>query len=239
MFHNVRPAVLAFLVALLGTVSSPARGEGRARSNFDVMDKLAAEVCAELVSKMPADLPTREIRLSPFGSDGRYELIANAFTRSLGEKGYRAYMPVPQAKADSSAASHAEPDTVSAPDAVSASGGDAGLRLEFETIAFTLRYPEIYRSRLVGGKNVKRAAELRVLAKLVEPENGFVVWMSEASKSYSDQFSYDDIEDVEASLYDFTKPPRDSRNWGKIVEPVVVSGIIVGLIYLFFSNQGD
>ena len=233
MFHNVRPAVLAFLVVLLGTVSSPARGEGRARSNFDVMDKLAAEVCAELVSKMPADLPTREIRLSPFGADGRYELVANAFTRSLGDKGYRAYMPVPPVKADSSAAPRA------AADSVSAGGGEAGLRLEFETIAFTLRYPEIYRSRLVGGKNVKRAAELRVLAKLVEPGNGFVVWMSEASKSYSDQFSYDDIEDVEASLYDFTKPPRESRNWGKIVEPVVVSGIIVGLIYLFFSNQGD
>jgi hypothetical protein len=200
MFHNVRPAVLAFLVAVLGTVSSPARGEGRARSNFDVMDKLAAEVCAELVSKMPADLPTREIRLSPFGTDGRYYLIAHAFTRSLGEKGYRAYMPVPKVTADSSAVSQAAPDTVSA------AGGDAGLRLEFE---------------------------------LVEPGNGFVVWMSEASKSYGDQFSYDDIEDVEASLYDFTKPPRESRNWGKIVEPVVVSGIIVGLIYLFFSNQGD
>jgi hypothetical protein len=233
MFHNVRSAVLAFLVALLGTVSSPARGEDRARSNFDVMDKLASEVCAELVSKMPADLPSREIRLAPFGTDGRYELIANAFTRSLGEKGYRAYMPVPQAKADSSAASHARPDSVSA------AGGDAGLRLEFETIAFTLRYPEIYRSYLVGGKNVKRAAELRVLAKLVEPQDGLVVWMSEASKSYGDQFPYDDIEDVEASLYDFTKPPRETRNWGKIVEPVVVSGIIVGLIYLFFSNQGD
>jgi hypothetical protein len=233
MLHNVRPAVLAFLVALLGTVSSPARGEGRVRSNFDVMDKLASEVCAELVSKMPGDLPTREIRLAPFGTDGRYELIANAFTRSLGENGYQAYMPVPQAKTDSSAASRAAPDTAFA------AGGDAELRLEFETIAFTLRYPEIYRSHLIGGKQVKRAAELRVLAKLVEPQEGLVVWMSETSKSYSDQFPYDQIENVEASLYDFTKPPHDSRNWGKIVEPVVVSGIIVGLIYLFFSNQGD
>lgn len=238
MFHNVRPAVLAFLVALLGAASSPARGEVRVRSNFDVMDKLALEVCGELVSKMPADLPTREIRLAPFGSDGRYELIANAFTRSLGDKGFRVYMPVPQAKADTSAASGAAPDTVSAAGG-EAAGGDAALMLEFEAIAFTLRYPEIYRSYLVGGKNVKRTAEIRVLAKLVEPQNGLVVWMSEASKSYDDQFSYDDIEEVEASLYDFTKPPHESRNWGKIVEPVVVSGIIVGLIYLFFSNQGD
>ena len=45
---------------------------------------------------------------------------------------------------------------------------------------------------------------------------------------------------VEAGLYSFTKPERETKKWGRIVEPVVVSGIIVGLIYLFFSNQsGD
>jgi len=229
MVHYVRAAALALLFALSAAVSSPALGENGVKSNFDVMDKLASEVCAELVSKMPADLPSREIRLAPFGRDERYELVANSFMRTLGEKGYRAYLPVAAAPGDSS----------SAPDTLSAAGLEAGVRLEFETIEFTLRYPEIYRSHLVGGKNVKRAAELRVLARLVDSEDGLVVWMSEASKSYGDQFSYDDIEDVEASLYDFTKPPRNSRNWGKIVEPVVVSGIIVGLIYLFFSNQGD
>lgn len=229
MVHYVRAAVLGVLVAVLGAVFSPARGESRVKSNYDVMDKLASEVCAELISKMPADLPTREIRLAPFGRDERYEVIGNAFTRALGEKGYRAYLPVTAAKGDSSAV----------PDTSYVAGGGTGLRLEFETIEFSLRYPEIYRSRLFGGKNVKRSADLRVLARLVESQNGLVLWMSEASRSFGDQFSYDDIEDVEASLYEFTKPPRESRNWGKIVEPVVVSGIIVGLIYLFFSNQGD
>jgi len=92
-------------------------------------------------------------------------------------------------------------------------------------------YPEITLTAPLG--------DFRLLAKLVEPANGHVVWMAEASKSYDDQFSHDDIDEVEAGLYAFTKPPRESRNWGRIVEPVVVSGIIVGLIYLFFSNQGD
>jgi hypothetical protein len=233
MGYNVRVAVLAFLVALSWIFSFPARGADRVKSNFDVMDKLASEVCAELVSQIPADLPERDIRMAAFGSDGRYELIANAFARSLSGAGYRAYMPVPAPRPDSSSASGAAADTASATE------GGAGLRLEFEAIEFTLRYPEIYRSHLVGGKVVKRAAEVRVLAKLVEPRDGLVVWMSEAASSYADQFSYGELEEVEASLYDFTKPPRESKNWGKIVEPVVVTGIIVGLIYLFFSNQGD
>ncbi len=44
---------------------------------------------------------------------------------------------------------------------------------------------------------------------------------------------------VENDLFTFTKPEKKATNWSKIVEPVVVSGIIVGLIYLFFSNQSS
>ena len=60
-----------------------------------------------------------------------------------------------------------------------------------------------------------------------------------SSKHFEDQFSYSQVNDVEQGDFSFTKPPHDATNWGKIVEPVVVSGIIVGLIYLFFSNQTD
>ncbi len=64
-------------------------------------------------------------------------------------------------------------------------------------------------------------------------------WVGEAESSYEDSFPFGRISEVEDGAFAFTKPPRDGTNWGKIVEPVVVSGIIVGLIYLFFSNQTD
>ena len=229
MLNYTRAAVSACLVALLGALAPGARADGGVKTNFEVMQAVIGEVCGELVSGIPADLPTREIRLAPFGRDERYEMIANVLTRTLADKGYQVYL----------FAAAAGGDSTTAPDATSVAKSKTGMMLEFQTIEFSLRYPKIYRSFLVGGKTVKRSGDVRVLAKLVEPANGHVVWMAEASSSYDDQFSHDDLAEVEAGLYAFTKPPRESRNWGKIVEPVVVSGIIVGLIYLFFSNQGD
>ena len=229
MLNYTRAAVSACLVALLGALAPGARADGAVKTNFEVMQAVTGEVCVELVSGISSVVPTREIRLAPFGRDERYEMIANALTQSLADKGYRVYLPVAAAGGDSTAA----------PDTISVAGSETALMLEFETIEFSLRYPKIYRSYLIGGKTVQRSGDVRLLAKLVEPANGHVVWMAEAAKSYDDQFSHDDIDEVEAGLYEFTKPPRESRNWGRIVEPVVVSGIIVGLIYLFFSNQGD
>jgi len=229
MLNYTRAAVSACLVALLGALAPGARADGAVKTNFEVMQAVTGEVCVELVSGISSVVPTREIRLAPFGRDERYDMISNALTRVLADKGYRVYLPVTAAPGDSSPA----------PDTTSVATSKTTLMLEFQAIEFNLRYPKIYRSFLVGGKTVKRRGDIRLLTKLVEPANGHVVWMGEASRSYDDQFSHDDIDEVEAGLYEFTKPPRESRNWGRIVEPVVVSGIIVGLIYLFFSNQGD
>ncbi|MEJ2722025.1 MAG: hypothetical protein P8181_12940, partial [bacterium] len=129
-------------------------------------------------------------------------------------------------------------------DSVSAAGASAipnnKLWLEFEVLDFDLRYPKIYRKYLIGGKVVKRRADVRLLAKLVDSGDGLVLWQGEASKTYEDQFPYSQISEVEAGLHEFSKPPREGRSWGKVVEPIAVSAIVVGLIYLFFSNQsGD
>jgi hypothetical protein len=72
---------------------------------------------------------------------------------------------------------------------------------------------------------------------LVDPTDQSVVWIGEAERSHKDKFSYGDLEEIEAGSFMFTKPEQKSTSWGKVVEPVVVSGIIIGLIYLFFSNQ--
>lgn len=216
-----------FLVAAaLGP--SPARAESAVQSNLDLMKTLSTRVVEELVSGFPSDAVPRELRLVPLGRDERYDFLGNVLAGSLTSMGYRAY---------ASAASPA--DSAGSASLSGAAAGRAGLNIEYQLVDFTLRYPKVYRSFLIGGKNVKRSAGVRVLARLVDPADGLVVWTGEAAKSYDDHFSYGIIEDVEAGVYQFTKPPRDSRKWGKVVEPVVVSGIIVGLIYLFFSNQGD
>jgi len=222
------PFVFCLLVPILMSPSSVSAGDP-VQSNFEIMRALTAQVTDELVLSFPPDTAARELWLAPSGGDERYEFISNILMKSLTTRGYRAHGPVVRSPSDSSGSA-----------AVSAAAWErSGLRLEFQAIDFSLRYPKIYRSFLIGGKEVKRSAGVRVLVKLVDPRDGLVVWMGEASRSNDDRFSYGMIEEVETGLYQFTKPPRESRKWGRIVEPVVVSGIIIGLIYLFFSNQSD
>jgi hypothetical protein len=193
------------------------------------MADLVGRAVNQLISDFPEGKTPAALRMSPVGRDERYEFIGNILVKSLTSAGYRAYTALPLNPSDSTSA--APPAGVAAE--------REGLRLEYQVIDFTLRYPEIYRSYVIGGKKVKRSAGVRVQARLIDPADGLVVWTGEAADAYEDVFPYGAIDGVEAGLYQFTKPPRDSRKWGRIVEPVVVSGIIVGLIYLFFSNQGD
>ena len=119
------------------------------------------------------------------------------------------------------------------------SGNSENLVLTFQNIAFSISYPDVYRSHLVGGKHVKRRADVRVHATLLDGQSGRVLWVGEASRDREDEFDYGDSARVEQGLYQFSRPALPGSNWGKIAEPVFVTGIIVGLIYLFFSNQSD
>jgi hypothetical protein len=111
--------------------------------------------------------------------------------------------------------------------------------LTFQNVAFAIAYADVYRSHLVGGKRVKRRADVRVHATVTDAASGQVLWVGEAARESADEFDYDDSARVEQGTYQFARPVLPGSGWGKYAEPVFVTGIIVGLIYLFFSNQSD
>ena len=232
LFFRRQAVLLCVLAAALTGWVGVSRGDKPAVANIDVLDKLTGLVVSELYTEMPSAASARAITLSPLGTDERYDFISNVFTRVLTENGYRVFKsPRKNIAVDSLGAYRS-------PSAGSNAPAD-GFRLEYQALDFTLRYTKIYRSHLIGGKKVKRRADVRILATLFDESDGAVVWTGEALQSQEDQFPYGQLAEVEAGLFAFSKPPRESKSWGKVVEPVVVTGIIVGLIYLFFSNQSD
>ena len=42
---------------------------------------------------------------------------------------------------------------------------------------------------------------------------------------------------LEGNSYPFTQPALESRGLGAYVEPVLVLSIVLGLVYLFYTNQ--
>jgi hypothetical protein len=111
--------------------------------------------------------------------------------------------------------------------------------LQYQNVVFNVRYVDSHRSWVIGGKRVERAAAVRINATLADPADGRVVWVGEAARDSSDEVDYGKAMQIEQGNYAFNKPVVPSAGWGKYVEPVFVTGIIVGLIYLFFSNQSN
>jgi len=213
---------VAVLVALALAVCAAGRAaaDEAARTNLDLMTDLSRAVAGELYGGFGKELGGRGVRLQPFASNEEYQFITNIFTRVLTEQGVTVYPPGREGRG----------------------AGDAGagdeVVLEYQLLTFSLSYPKVYRAHLIGGKRVKRRADVHILASL-SGERGAVGWVGEASREESDQFAHDALGRIEEGAYQFTRPGVPSSGWGKYVEPVVVTGIIVGLVYLFFSNQSD
>ena len=109
----------------------------------------------------------------------------------------------------------------------------------YQIIRFALTYPAIGRSHWIGAKEVDRLAEVGVFAKLIELERGEIVWVGDTQKKYDDTIAYSILARVEDPQLEFTRPQRNEIRVSRVVEPVVVTGIVVGLVYLFFSNQSN
>lgn len=207
-------AALAVLAAALVLLSAPdVRAEDPAPTNLDLMTKLGSQVIEDIFAKFNSDVKGVRVQLYPEGNTEEYEFLEDVFTQLLEERGVETVHGV-------------RPD------------GDSLYTIDYKIPVFRLSYPKVYRSYLIGGKKVKREANLRMRARLVSA-NGDVLWIGESSAKYSDQFSHGDLTRVQEGSYEFVKPEMPSSGWGKVVEPVLVSAIIVGMVYLFFSNQSD
>lgn len=217
------------VTAVLLAASSACAAEDTVKGNLGVISDVTTDIARQVMTQFPPGVRERGIVLKPAGNDEKYQLIDDVFTSVFTGNGIKVFSTpgAPAGSADS---------TGSAP----AVAPPSRYRLDIRALEFSIRYPRIFRSHLIGGKRVKRTAKVKLSTTLLDPADGSVVWVKEAANDYEDQFPIRYLERVEDDLLTFTKPERNPTKWSRMVEPVVVSGIIVGLIYLFFSNQsGD
>lgn len=185
-----------------------ARAQEGPPMNFELVRDAARAASAELVRKMRA--PERTLALRTFGNHEGAFLVENALATELAAAGY-----VVRTRADSL-------DVV----------------LEFEVMDLGLAYTRTWRHAWLGERRVERQARCRLFARLVDEGQASILWGEQAEAKAVDEIPLEKLGDVEekgsASYLQSTLPPQ---RWNKYVEPVVVTGIVVGLIVLFFANQ--
>jgi len=110
-----------------------------------------------------------------------------------------------------------------------------GQRLVFGVTEFGVRYVGEGRSFFLSAKRVERAAAVDLSCRLIEGKEGDI-----RAVGHGDALALDEISKGKLRLYEsdgFTPKLETGSGAMRFAEPVVVGGILVGLIYLFYTNQ--
>lgn len=121
----------------------------------------------------------------------------------------------------------------------------AGERTEREGPLLTVRpmqlgvvYGGFERSWFLGGRRLRRSA-ICSLAFTLSDDTGQVIatWRSEGL--VEDRVSPDDSQIFEHRTEKWVNDAMPSGSGNKVLEPVVVTGVVAALIYLFYSSRAD
>jgi hypothetical protein len=210
-------ACLLFFILIHPVFSSP--GE-EVITNFGLLEDLSRKVTGELLSNMPQLPDGTLIFLKKDKGVGPADFILeNVMLLVFQEAGVRVTLENPRDLEQE------EPRAV--------------YQLSYQIIKMSLKYPRISRRYWLGAKQVEREAELGVFAQLVEMKSGDIVWVGDTQKNHEDIIGYSLLEQVEDPEYAFTRPERKEIRLGRLIEPMIVGGVVIGLVYLFFSNQSN
>jgi len=192
-------------------------GQHKILTNMELIEKVSDEAIQELLSNIDVPMQDGLILIDKIKGVGAIDFIFdNTLLKQMKSRGWRITVADEKNK-----------------------GSEAKYRFSYRIIKLSFDYPRISRKYWLGAKMVERDAKILVFAKVEDVATGDIRWVGESEKNYSDEISYSILDRVEDKEYEFTMPDRKELKWGKIAEPVVVTGIVAGLIYLFFSNQSN
>jgi hypothetical protein len=124
-----------------------------------------------------------------------------------------------------------------ADDSIAAVYGRAGDPL----VEYTLGSARTSYLRLVGwlpGRvKIERQSLVEGSVALRDPSTSRLLWSGDLGQNFVDRFSRSQLELVEDPHYPELKDNLPTRNLDKVAEPVIVVGIVGGLVALFFQNR--
>lgn len=209
--HTLRGAAVLSAVVLGVLMPTTPAMAGPPLTNYEFLRATARAACDQLIAGMPRPESEARLAVRPVGKSAGSFLVENTLASALSSAGWRV-----ETRADST----------------------AGRVLEFEVVDLGLQYVHSYRNAWFGEKRVVREARARLFGRLVDNKARSIVWADQTEKRDRDELPAAALPVLEdTNPPDYLKVSLPPQRWNKIVEPVVVTGIVVGLIFLFFSNQ--
>ena len=87
------------------------------------------------------------------------------------------------------------------------------------------------------GSEVSRQGRVTLALRLSDERDDVVHWQDEITRTQRDQIPKKQLDILQHDQFKFAQTELEEQTWSKFVEPVIVSTVLGGLIYLFFSNR--
>lgn len=108
--------------------------------------------------------------------------------------------------------------------------------ITYRIVSFGTSYPRVWRQWLVGSKKVERRSDVDLHFRLSD-STGAVIWAGEGRKQRRDIVPGGRVSELATPGIPFASPELESAGWDRVLEPIVVTGIVGGLIYLFYTSK--
>jgi hypothetical protein len=112
-----------------------------------------------------------------------------------------------------------------------------GMVLTFRLIEFGVTYHDSWRRGFLGPRMVERLASVNLYCRLVNGSAEDVLWVGRGKSARLDIVPKSRLDLLEGLSYPFTAPMLRPKPLSRLLEPVLVTGIVGGLVYLFYANQ--
>jgi hypothetical protein len=112
----------------------------------------------------------------------------------------------------------------------------SSFEISYRIVGCGTTYPRAWREWLVGTRKVERRTSVDIYFQLSD-ESKAVIWAGSAQRERRDIISGARLAELSTPGQPFTSPEMEFGGWDKVLEPLVVAGIIGGLIYLFYTSK--
>ncbi|MCD4848178.1 MAG: hypothetical protein K8R76_08310 [Candidatus Aegiribacteria sp.] len=112
-------------------------------------------------------------------------------------------------------------------------------RLMVRPMEIVVEYGDVSRPWLIGSKRVERIARCELSATLVD-SNGKIVTTARTNGTADDVVSWSDVSTLSGSSeWEWLSRELPEDSGSSILEPLIVSGVVASLVYLFYSSRAD
>lgn len=119
------------------------------------------------------------------------------------------------------------------------SDGSSCMTLKVRPMELVVEYGDVSRPWVVGNKRVERIAKCELSFSLLNLDSSMLMTVR-TSGIEEDVISWSDVEVLNGSEeWDWLSGELPENRDGGILEPIIVSGVVASLVYLFYSSRAE